>query len=332
MLDINDIYEAYDRIKYDIIETPLLTSDKLNHKLPFNLYLKAESLQKIGAFKFRGACNAVSLSSKQNVIAYSSGNHAQAVACAAKIYKLNATIIMPSDAPKIKIEGTKFYDPEIVFYDRYKESREKIGKRISNERKLNLIKPYDDYNVIAGQGTAGLEIVKQMKDLNLNIDSYICCCGGGGLMAGTALAISHHNKNCNFFSAEPEFFDDTAISLKEGKIVKNKLEAKSICDAIVTPCPGKKTFPILKKLNTIGLVASDNEVLQAIHIAWKYFKIVLEPGGAVALATALNKKYFKNFSSHYGKNNIVVMASGGNCDPNIFIKSLQTDINFIKNL
>ncbi len=328
MTNIKDIFKANERIKKEVINTPLLSSDRLNEILPFNLFLKAESLQRIGAFKFRGACNAVFIvkDTKKNVIAYSSGNHAQAVALAAKIASLNATIIMPNDAPKIKIEGTKSYNPKIIFYDRYTESREKIGKKIAYEKNLELIKPYDDTRVIAGQGTAGLEIVEQMRTINKEIDAYICCCGGGGLMAGTSIAISHFHKNCNFFTAEPLLFNDTAISLKTGQLHVNNPNSRSICDAIVTPTPGKITFPILQKFNTNGFVATDEEVLHAMHLAWKYFKVVLEPGGAVALATAVNNKNFPSFLKRKKRNNVVIMASGGNCDNKIFIKALETKL------
>jgi threonine dehydratase len=189
---IHDIRRADAAIRPAVLETPLLTSDRLNATLPFDLYLKAESLQRTGSFKFRGACNAVFglEDPEQAVIAFSSGNHAQAVALAAKLASRKATIIMPKDAPTAKIEGTKSYGVEVVLYDRYTESREEIGAHYAKQTGANLIKPYDDVRVIAGQGTAGCEIVRQSEALSLTPDTFISCCGGGGLIAGTAIALS----------------------------------------------------------------------------------------------------------------------------------------------
>ena len=326
------IQNAHQLIGDTIVTTPLLSSERLNRHLPFDLHIKAECLQRTGSFKFRGACNAVfSLSTDgQPVIAYSSGNHAQAVALAASLSGRNATIIMPEDAPQAKIDGTRAYGAEVVLYDRYTQSREEIGERLATEQNAELIRPYDDYRVIAGQGTAGLEIAQQAKNAGFIPDSFICCCGGGGLMAGSSLALQDAFPNIHLYSAEPADFDDTARSLASGERQKNAASARSICDAIVTPMPGELTFPIVQKLARAGLSVSDEQALQAMRVGWDYFKLTIEPGGAVALAAALSQAFTTHFNdTQTGKKaaqrrQIVVMASGGNCDKEMFLRALDS--------
>ena len=326
------IQNAHQLIGDTIVTTPLLSSDRLNRQLPFDLHIKAECLQRTGSFKFRGACNAVfSLSTDgQPVIAYSSGNHAQAVALAASLLGRNATIIMPEDAPQAKIDGTRAYGAEVVLYDRYNQSREEIGERLATEQNAELIRPYDDYRVIAGQGTAGLEIAQQAKNAGFIPDSFICCCGGGGLMAGSALALQDAFPNIHLYSAEPADFDDTARSLASGERQKNAASARSICDAILTPMPGELTFPIVQKLARAGLSVSDEQALQAMRIGWDYFKLTIEPGGAVALDAALSDAFLEQFhatqsgSDTNKRRQIVVMASGGNCDSDMFMRALDS--------
>ncbi len=332
MVSTEIIRQAQTRINDIITTTPLLSSDRLNRQLPFDLHIKAECLQRTGSFKFRGACNAVfSLTQPgQPVIAFSSGNHAQAVALAALLSGRKATIIMPADAPQAKIDGTRAYSAEVVLYDRYSESREEIGKRLASEQGAELIRPYDDERVIAGQGTAGLEIATQAKAAGFTPDSFICCCGGGGLMAGSATALNDAFPITHLYTAEPADFDDTARSLASGQRQQNDISARSICDAIVTPTPGEITFPIISSLARAGLSVRDEEALQAMRIGWDYFKLTIEPGGAVALAAALSDAFLVHFNKTETDNNknsrrqIVVMASGGNCDSDMFMRALSS--------
>lgn len=330
MVTIDDIKTAQDRIQSSIQTTPLLTSDRLNSLLPFDLYLKAEPLQRTGSFKFRGGCNAVFSypDTSKPVIAFSSGNHAQAVALASKLRGRMATIIMPEDAPKAKINGTKAYGAEVVLYNRYTESREDIGNRLASEQGAQLIKPYDDEAVIAGQGTAGIEICRQAEQANITLDHYICCCGGGGLLAGTATAISHYSSNTCLYSAEPEACNDTQRSLQAGKRLSNPADARSVCDAIVTPCPGEITFPILQKTGCSGLSASDDDALHAMHVAWSFFKLTTEPGGAIALACALTPEFLSRFDGQTRRPTVCVMVSGGNVDNTVFSRALDQHLRF----
>lgn len=326
-MNIQSIIDAKNRIRGEVFVTPLLTSDRLNQKLPFDLYIKAECLQRTGSFKFRGACNAVfSLRDpSQSIIAYSSGNHAQAIALAARITKRRATLIMPEDAPKAKIAGVKAYGAEVILYDRYKISREEIGESLAHERHAELIKPYDDLRVIAGQGTAGLEITEQARERGITPDIYICGCGGGGLMAGSATALADIFPACHLYTAEPEHFDDTARSLLSGRHEHNSPEARSICDAILTPSPGILSFPIISKLAKGGLSVSDTQALGAMQVAWDYFKLTVEPGGAVGLAACLDPKFCAQIikESDGKRKTVITIASGGNCDREIFAQSLQ---------
>ena len=332
MVSTQIIRQAQTRIQDIITPTPLLSSDRLNRQLPFDVHIKAECLQRTGSFKFRGACNAVfSLTQPgQPVIAFSSGNHAQAVALAGLLSGRKATIIMPEDAPQAKIDGTRAYSAEVVLYDRYSESREEIGKKLASEQGAELIRPYDDARVIAGQGTAGLEIAAQAKAAGFTPDSFICCCGGGGLMAGSATALHDAFPSTHLYTAEPADFDDMARSLASGKRQQNDVSARSICDAIVTPTPGEITFPIIASLARAGLSVSDEEALQAMRIGWDYFKLTIEPGGAVALAAALSDAFLAHLEEtetdhHKGtRRQIVVMASGGNCDSDMFLRALNS--------
>ena len=322
-ISFQSILDAETRIGPYKIVTPLLTSDRLNQKLPFDLFVKADCLQRTGSFKFRGACNAVfSLGvSNRPILAYSSGNHAQAVALAARLSGRKATIVMPEDAPLAKIEGTRSYGADVVLYDRYTQSREEIGAKLAKEQSAELIPPYDDERVIAGQGTAGLEITQQLNSLERELDMFFCCCGGGGLMAGTALALSEHFRQAKLYTVEPDGLDDTARSLSAGKRQTNDPSARSICDAIVTPSPGLLTFPILQSKAAGGKVVTDEEALSAMKTAWDYFKLTVEPGGAVALAASLKQEVIASHSGDKRKT-VVAILSGGNCDQEIFAQAL----------
>ena len=321
MVTNDAIIKAAKRLKGKIVRTPLLKSDDVNKELKSNIYIKAENLQTIGAFKFRGAMNTILQlpPDVKKVVAWSSGNHAQAVSAAANITEREATIVMPKDSPKTKLNGTIAWGAKIVEYDRNTENREEIGKAIAKEQNAIIIPPFDDVNVIIGQGTAGLEAVEQLKEINVIPDIVLCCCGGGGLIAGVSTSIKANYPNAQIYSVEPENFDDTKKSLEADMIVENTMKHLSICDALLANKPGNITFEINRKNLSGGISVSDTESLIAMKIAYKYFKIVLEPGGAVALAAAISKKIdIKN-------KNILVIASGGNVDSDIFEKCLYAE-------
>ena len=318
-IDLTIIEAAAARISPYIFKTPLLQSPRLNDFLGFQLLIKAESLQHTGSFKLRGATNAVwSLDDTvRHVVAYSSGNHAQGVARAAATRSLKATIVMPEDTPAIKIEGTKALGANVITYDRYKESREDIGAALSKKYNANLIKPYDDVRVIAGQGTVGLEIAQQAIAEGITPDTIMCCCGGGGLIAGLSIAFHAHFHKSIIWCAEPKFYDDTKRSLETDQIQQADTKRISICDAIVTPEPGELTFPINRQHLSGGAVVTDEEVLKTIATLFKHLKIVVEPGGAVAVAAALTGQIPS------GSKTVVAVASGGNIDSKMFQRALN---------
>lgn len=317
---IDDVRDAAKRLAGQAVLTPLLEADRLNEVLGGRLLIKAEPLQRTGSFKFRGAYNNVSRlkGTGASVVAYSSGNHAQAVAAAARISGIEATILMPSDAPKVKIEGTRSQGAEVVLYDRATGNREAIAAEISAAKGARLVKPYDDPFVIAGQGTAGLEIAAQCKALGISPDAVIVPAGGGGLTAGCSLAISDELPDTAIHTAEPVAFDDHARSLIAGERlgVADK-SARSICDALMAPMPGELTFAINRNHVRSGLSASDDAVLGAMATAFRYFKLVIEPGGAVALAAVLSG------AIDIKGRTIVAIASGGNVDADIYQQALD---------
>ncbi|SFE02897.1 threonine dehydratase [Sulfitobacter brevis] len=321
-MNIEMIRAAQTRLAGVARHTPLLGSPFLDEIAGRRVWIKPECLQHTGSFKFRGAWSALSaLDDKvrsRGVIAYSSGNHAQGVALAARMHGVPAVIIMPADSPRLKIANTRTYGAEVVLYDRATESREEIGDRISAERGLTLVKPYDDPQVIAGQGTTGLEIAAQAAEFGITQADVIVCCGGGGLSSGIALALAADAPGLRVRPAEPEGFDDAARSLREGRIQRNERLTGSICDAIVTPQPGELTFPILKDRAGPGLVVSDDEALRAMAQAFNRLKLVAEPGGAVALAAALFR------TDEIEGDDVIVTISGGNVDTDIFARALAT--------
>jgi len=300
--------------------TPLLSSPFLDAIAGRRVWVKAECLQHTGSFKFRGAWSAVSaLPAKaraRGVIAFSSGNHAQGVALAAQMHAIPAVIIMPADAPALKIDNTRALGAEVILYDRAHEDRDAIGAHLSEDRGLTLIRPYDDPQVIAGQGTMGLEIAEQAAAEGITHADVLVCCGGGGLTSGTALALEARAPGLRARSAEPAGFDDAARSLAAGAIRRNASLSGSICDAIVTPEPGQITFPILHRLCGPGLVVTDDEALQAMALAFLRLKLVLEPGGAVALAAALFRR------DEIAGNDVIAVASGGNVGAAVFVQAL----------
>jgi threonine dehydratase len=280
--------------------------------------VKAECLQVTGSFKARGGWSALSAlappARRRGVIAYSSGNHAQGVAYAAAHHGAPAAILMPSDAPQVKIANTRSYGAEVVLYDRATEDRDAIGARMAEARGLTLIKPYDDPEVIAGQGTVGLEIAQQAAEAGVTSADVLVCCGGGGLSSGVALSLDAHAPGLRVRTAEPRGFDDMARSLVSGTRERNAAASGSICDAILTPTPGELTFPILSRLALPGAVVSDDQALQAMALAFTHLRIVLEPGGAVALAAAL---FTPDLSD-----TVIAVATGGNVDPATFAGAL----------
>ena len=318
-IDLATIEAAAARIRPYIYKTPLLQSPRLNDFLGFQLLIKAESLQYTGSFKLRGATNAVwSLTDDvRHVVAYSSGNHAQGVARAAATRRLKATIVMPEDTPAIKIEGTKALGANVVTYNRYKDSREEIGAALSRKYNANLIKPYDDVRVIAGQGTVGLEIAQQAIAEEIVPDTIMCCCGGGGLIAGLSIAFHAHFQKSKIWCAEPKFYDDTKRSLETDQVQQADIKQTSICDAILTPEPGELTFPINRLHLSGGVVVTDEEVLKTIATLFRHLKIVVEPGGAVAIAAVLTGQI------PAGAKTVVAVASGGNIDNEMFQKALN---------
>ncbi|MCR9150163.1 MAG: threonine/serine dehydratase [Rhodobacteraceae bacterium] len=323
MTDIAMIEAAARRAEGHIRRTPLLSSPFLDEIAGRRVFVKAECLQHTGSFKARGGWAAVSALPADRraagVIAYSSGNHAQGVARAAKLHGVPAVIVMPADAPRMKIDNTRALGAEVVLYDRAGEDREAIGAALAAERGLTLIKPYDEPQVIAGQGTCGLEIAEQAAAEGIGTADVLVCCGGGGLTSGIALALDARAPGLRARPCEPEGFDDTARSLAAGRIERNAAAAGSICDAIVTPAPGGITFPIMQRLCGPGLVVDDAEVLRAMALAFARLKIVVEPGGAVALAAALFRP------EAIAGDTVICVATGGNVDAATYIRALAGD-------
>lgn len=321
MSNIHDIRSAQMRLNERVRRTPLLSSPFLDEIAGKRVFVKAECLQHTGSFKYRGATNAVLALSEEvrarGVIAFSSGNHAQGVARAAAEAGVPAVIVMPQDAPALKIANTRALGAEVILYDRAGgEDREAIGAKLAEARGLTLIRPYDEPMVIAGQGTCGLEITEQMRVEGVQDYAVTVCCGGGGLTSGIALALEENAPRATVHPAEPEFFDDVTRSLRSGQIERNSGTSPSICDAIVTPEPGEITFPILKRLCGSGVVVSDEQCLQAMREAFLRLKLVIEPGGAAALAAAL---YHPDMLQ---SDTVVAVATGGNVDPEMFARAL----------
>lgn len=312
----DDVLDAARRLAGRAAVTPLLNAPLLDAELGGTLYVKPEPLQKTGSFKFRGAFNRISRLSPEErragVIAYSSGNHAQGVAAAARELGCPATVVMPKDAPPLKIARTKAFGADVVLYDRYKDSRETIAGALQREKKSVLVKPFDDRYVIAGQGTVGNEIADQCAALGAVPDAVFVPVGGGGLIAGSALALRHKMPKTDVFACEPEHYDDTARSLVAGERVTVDASRPSICDALMSPTPGEMTFALNRRLLAGGFVVTEAEVRRAMAAAFVHFKLVVEPGGAVGLAALLAGRYALR-----GKTAVVV-CSGGNADPALF--------------
>ena len=311
-----DVEAAAGRLAGHAVATPLLSSPALDRRVGGRVLLKAETLQRTGSFKFRGAYNRISQIPQDarpaGVVAYSSGNHAQGVAAAAALLGVPATIVMPEDAPAIKLANTRGYGAEVVLYDRFTEVREEICAEIAARRGATIVRPFDDPAIIAGQGTCGLEIARQAAALDAELDAVLICCGGGGLTAGCALALAELSPRTAIYTVEPEAFDDTARSLAAGARVANDPAARSFCDALLAPTPGELTFAINRRLVTGGLSVGDAEVAAAMAYAFRTLKLVVEPGGAVALAALLSGRLDAR-----GKT-VALTLSGANVDPQTY--------------
>lgn len=315
MLTFNDILEARERLAGVAHRTPVLTSRQFNEAAGCEVYFKAENMQRAGAFKFRGAWNKISSlgDARNGVLAFSSGNHAQATALAAKLRGIPAVIVMPEDAPRIKVAATRGYGAEVIFYDRYKESREETGDRLCRERGLTLVPPFDDYLIMAGQGTAALELLEEVPDL----DILATPCSGCGLLAGSAVAARHFNPKMRIFGVEPEAGNDTWLSFRKGEIVTIPVPI-TIADGLQTPSPGKLTFPIVRELVEDILLVSDSQLIETMRFMLERMKILTEPSGAAAAAAVRHRK------ADFSGARVGVILSGGNVDLAKLAEYLQT--------
>jgi threonine dehydratase len=311
-----DVDAAAQRLAGVALRTPLISSPVLDQATGGRVFLKAETLQRTGSFKFRGAYNRLSAVPETNrqggVVAFSSGNHAQGVAAAAKLLAMPAVIVMPSDAPRAKRERTAALGAEVVLYDREREDREAIARGLAEQRGAVLVPPYDDPFVIAGQGTTGREVVEDLAVLGLAPDAVIVNASGGGLTAGIALAVKARVPAARLFTAEPSGFDDHARSFRTGKRERNERLTGTMCDALMAQSPGQLTFEINRNLVGDGLTASEEEIGRAVAFAFRELKLVVEPGGAVGLAALLAGRLDVR-----GKV-VVAVLSGGNVDPDLF--------------
>lgn len=323
-VSLADIEAAAARLKGVAVETPLIESPALNERLGLRVLIKAETLQRVGAFKFRGAYNRlVQLSPeerKRGVVAFSSGNHAQGVALAAKLLGIPALIVMPADAPKVKAEATAGYGAEVKFYDRLTESREKIAAAIAQERGAVVVPAFDDPHIIAGQGTAGLELMAQAQARGVTPGAVIVPCSGGGLLAGIATAVKALSPQTALIGVEPEGYDDTLKSLQAGVRTPMTPTHRTLCDALETPCPGELTFPILKATVADVAVVTDAEVAEAMRVAFSTLKLVVEPGGSAGLAALLAGKVKTSADT------VALVLSGGNVDPDQFARVMRREL------
>lgn len=320
-MTIDDIRAAAERLRGHARVTPLLNSPFLDDIAGRRVWVKPECLQHTGSFKFRGAWSALTALDPavraRGVIAYSSGNHAQGVAHAAALLGVPSVIVMPSDAPEMKRANTAALGGEVVLYDRENESREEIGDALAADRGLTLIRPFDEPMVIAGQGTTGLEIAAQAAEHGVTEADVLVCCGGGGLTSGIALALEADAPSMRVRPVEPQGFDDVTRSLATGGIERNNRQSGNIADAILTPAPGRLTFPIMARLCGPGIAVSEDEMLRSMKLAFERLKVVAEPGGAAALAAAL---------FHPGSvegADVICTISGGNVDAEMFQRALN---------
>lgn len=319
-----DIEAAAARLDGLAVKTPLIESPALNRRLGARVLLKPETLQHAGAFKFRGAMNRISQLTAderaRGVVACSSGNHAQGVALVARMLGAPAVIVMPADAPAMKVANTRDYGAEVIHYDRYSEDRDAITREIAATRGMTIVWPFDDADIVAGQGTVGLELVGQAKDLGASLDVVLTPVGGGGLAAGVSTAVKHLSPGAQVYGVEPSAFDDTARSMVSGHREKIDPAARSICDALQTPSPGEITFAINHRTLDGMLTVSDAQVAEAIRYAYTTLKLVVEPGGVVGLAALLAGELDVSGQT------VGIVLSGGNIDPALFSRILAGDL------
>lgn len=320
----SDIEAAAVRLDGLAVKTPLIESPALNADLRARILIKPETLQRAGAFKFRGAMNKISqldeAARKRGVVACSSGNHAQGVALAARMLGVPAVIVMPADAPAMKVANTREYGAEVIHYDRYTEDREAITNGVATERGMTIVWPFDDEDIIAGQGTAGLELVQQAEAIGAKLDVVLAPVGGGGLIAGVSTAVRKLSPATTILGVEPADFDDTRRSLESGRREKIDPSARGICDALQSPSPGAITFPI-NKANLDGIATvTDAQVADAIRYAYSTLKLVVEPGGVVGLAALLSGVVDVEDVT------VGVILSGGNIDPGLFARILAGEL------
>jgi threonine dehydratase len=314
------VRDAARQIAGHAVRTPLIESPALNERLGGRVLLKCETLQRAGAFKFRGAWNRISRLSadelQRGVVAYSSGNHAQAVACAARMMGTSAVIVMPADSPAVKVAGVRAFGGEVRMYDRYTESREAIGEEIARTRGSVLVRPFDDPFVIEGQGTIGLEIMEDVQAQGLALDQLVCGASGGGMIAGINLAMEALSPETPVIAVEPRDYNDMQLSIAAGERLTYAPAPGTICDALMTDRPGELTFPINRRVDRVETV-SDAEVAEAVRYAFQALKLVVEPGGAVSLAAVLTGKIETKDRT------TAVILSGGNVDPALFAAIIE---------
>jgi threonine dehydratase len=320
-IDISTIRRAAERLAGRIVRTPLLNSAMLDELGGARVFVKAEPLQKTGSFKIRGALNKILATPearrKNGFVAFSSGNHGQAVAAGAKMVGAPAVIVMPKDAPAIKIESCRWWGAEIVLFDRVTEDREAIGRRIETERGMTLVPPFDDPDVMSGQGSMGIEIVEQLREAGAVPQALLVNCSGGGLASGVTTAVKHAFPDTQCYTVEPAGFDKMARSLASGTPQRNERLSGSIMDALMAQSPGKLTLATLRENAVKGLSATDDEALAAMAAAFRTLKIVVEPGGAAALGALLARK------ADLSGRTVVVVCSGGNVDPAMFTRAVD---------
>jgi threonine dehydratase len=316
-----DLLAARRRLGTLACRTPLIEHPALNAQVGGRVLLKAENLQRVGAFKFRGAYNKVAQVDRKafpgGVVACSSGNHAQGVAAAATLLGFRSAIVMPADAPRLKIERTRAFGAEVVAYDRVKEDRDAIARELCASRRAALVHPFDDIDVIAGQGTAGLEMMEQAEAIGATPDIVLVGASGGGLISGVSIAVKEKSPSTVIYSVEPAGFDDLARSLESGAHERNAALSGSICDALLAVTPGELTFEVAKRNLAGGLSVTDEEAKAAVRYAFEELKLVVEPGGAVSLAAILAGKL-----PLQGKT-VAAVLSGGNIDPSLFAEIIQ---------
>ena len=307
MTAFNDIRLARERIAAIAHRTPVLTSQSFNRESGVQAFFKAENFQRGGAFKIRGAANMIFSLSKaelnRGVVAFSSGNHAQAVAIAAKAVGAKATLVMPRDAPKFKMAATRAQGPEIVTYDRFKDDREALGKRVAEETGAILVPPYDHELIMAGQGTTAVELLEDAPDL----DALVVCVGGGGLISGCAIAARELRPSVRIFGVEPELANDTWLSMQKGERVEIP-PPDTIADGLRSPQPGALTFPVIQRHVEKVVLVSEEEIRATVRFLLLRLKILVEPSGAVAAAAVLYKKIPPSLKR------IGIILSGGNVD------------------